>query len=610
MEKDVQIIIRKLQAADDWHQRREAIIELGYHKGTFKEQSFVLNVLMEQLRDPMPEIIQAAAISLGRLGTFEAIEELSRPRVLNSSDMRVRWAAVSALGSLGDFRIIDTLVPIIDDSEWLVRNEAFNAIKKKVTEIVELGDNRLARILLRMLALEDEEIVELAREGLSQLGARSRDLIIEALASQNEAVRSNAVMVLGEMKYSESLPYVIGALSDSSRQVRCSAAFTLGEMGHSEAIEPLVTALTDSSDLVQDAASDALIKFDNLATKPLLNALGHEINMHSIRAIILTLGKIADESALPLLVQYLRNSYSLVRVATILALKPFGTKVLPYLIELLSVNNSDIESLILDASNAENPATQIRAIKALGSLEDHRSTWLLKLLEIGDDSEVSLAAQKALVQIGCAAWGRCGALTLLGEIGAEEVFPYLINSLHDDSSNVRIEAAKALGKFGGGKVLKPLAKTVATDEDPYMRAEALKTLRWLGITSKIVIDAGLESLNDSSWEVRNHAARLLGNFQENRSIAPLIKTLSDENWRVRQSAEDALQNFGKKAVPALIETLKSNDWVVRLRVSRALGEIGDTRAIAPLEKIISKEVHHPQAKNIEQLALNKIKNNS
>jgi HEAT repeat protein len=182
----------------------------------------------------------------------------------------------------------------------------------------------------------------------------------------------------------------------------------------------------------------------------------------------------------------------------------------------------------------------------------------------------------------------------------------LKTGLHDNSSNVRLEAVKALGKLGGKKSINPLANVVISDDDPYLRTEALRTLRWLGISSKKIIDASLKALNDPVWEVRNQAARLLGNLQNNRSIEPLLKTLSDDNWSVRQSAEEALQNFGVKVVPTLIEALKSGDWVVRLRVARALGEIGDPRAIEPLKKAITVETKHPEAQLMQQKALSKL----
>ncbi|MCR4439679.1 MAG: HEAT repeat domain-containing protein [bacterium] len=568
-------LLQQAVAGADWRDRRLAIIALGYCREPSVQQPTLVKTLIGLLRDPLPEIQQAAVISLGRLGASEAIEELSKPRIVNSLDMRVRWSAISVLRTLGDHRVIETLIAAADDEEWLVRNEALIGLQQKVTDIVASTDENLARILLRMLALKEEPVVSLAISGLVQMGERSIDMVIESMRSPSELVRRNAARVLGEMR-------------------------------NPEAIEPLVAALSDTSEKVHQAASQALVRFGRLATHALLRALEHERNKTPLRTLILTLGEIRDQAAVPHLVKHLSSSYFTVRGAAIAALKPYGTAIVPHLLKMLAVNESDISDLLASVADADNPTVQVRAINALGSLEEHRAVPLLKRLVAGENQEVAEAAQEALVKIGCAAWGRCGALALLGEVGDRSLLPVVERSLRDDSTNVRLEAVRALGKFASEEVIATLGQTALSDPDPYIRTEALRTIRWTGISSTAAVDVALSALSDPDWQVCTQAARLLGNIREERAIQPLLAALRHQNWTVRQSAEDALRNFGTKAVPALIEALDSDDWVVRLRAARALGEIGDPQAIPALQHAVARQDEHPRAKAIAQEALQKL----
>jgi len=98
---------------------RAAIMELGYAK-----EADVYPLLVEQLRNPNPDVQHAAVISLGRLGRVEAIEELIKPKIFRSPAPAVRWAAVAAVGKLGDYRVIDHLLKAVEDAEWIVRTQA------------------------------------------------------------------------------------------------------------------------------------------------------------------------------------------------------------------------------------------------------------------------------------------------------------------------------------------------------------------------------------------------------------------------------------------------------------------------------------------------------
>jgi len=564
--------------------RREALIELGY-----EESPDIYPLLIEQLDDPNSSIQHAAVISLGRYGNPMAIEELIKPKILHSPVVNLRWATVAALGKLGDYRVIDHLLKAVEDSEWIVRNQAVTELKDKIRDIIELKDARYARILVRLMALENEEIVNLVIEGFVELGGQSIGLLLDALKSPSASIRENAATALGRIKSREAVVALIELLDDSEWKVRRSSAQALGEIGDKRAIEHLIHSLRDNVERVQQEAVESVVRFGKLSTGPLLNALAYEKNKFTLRAILQALGAICDIKAVPALVGQLSNSYFIVRRASQRALVRFGTQITDVLLHTLSYNKSSIDKLLKDADNRDDPALQIRAIRALGGLEDHRAVRLLKDLVDKGWPDVQDAAMQALIQIGCAAWGRCGALIVLRSIADESITPYLVESLSDDSDNVRLEAVRTLAKVDGSSAIDPLIVVARKDRDPYVRYEAVRLLRRIGVGYLQVLELALTVLKDSHQDVRSQAARLLGNFQDDRSIAPLVKATADTNWNVRESAENALFNFGQKAILPLIQALSSRAWTTRFRAARLLGEIGDSRAIAPLEKILKKK---------------------
>lgn len=601
--KPLEPIFQVVREGHDASVVRSAIMELGY-----EPREGVYPILVEKLNDPNPGIQHAAVISLGRLGRPEAIEELIKPKIFRSTAANIRQAAVAAVGKLGDYRVIDFLLKAVDDPEWIVRTQAVTELMGKVQEILDRRDVRLIHILIHMLSLENEEIVGLAVEGFKEFGADSLPPLHEALNSSSPLVRSNVARALGKLKSRQSVPYLLDLLKDCEWQVRASAAEALGLIGDKTSIEALVLKIQDNVGKVQDQAAAAIIRFGKLATMPLLNALARERDKFALRAMILALGRIGDPKSVPSLVGHLRSSYFVVRQAAMTALIRFGPTVAGVLLPTLSFNSSRIEALLRDAADQRRPELQIRAIKAIGGLEDHRAVGKLKeLVDVGLP-EVQEAAMEALGQIGRAAWGRCCAVKILAEVSDSSLTPLITRSLADDSDNVRFEAVRALGKMDGPEAVKLLIGVIKKDHADFIRAEAIRAVRTIGAGQPVVLEAALHGLKDKSREVRCVSARLLGLFHDKKSILPLLKAIADPHWSVRESAENALMNFGHDAVRPLIEALASPTWTTRFRAARLLGEIGDIRAAAPLDKLLARKGEHKDVREVASIAVKKIRN--
>lgn len=589
--------------SEDASSVRAALMRLGYEK-----RDEVYAVLVAKLDDPNPSIQHAAVVALGRQGRPEAIDELSKPKILHSSYHQIRWAAVTALGRLGDHRIIDLLLKAAEDPEWIVRTEAITELMVKVKDIIARKDPKLARVLIYMFSLDNEEIVELAMNGFQELGTASVDWLHEALRNPSPNIRGNGARTLGRMRSQASTPYLLELLYDEDASVRAGASEALGLIGDKVSVEPLVRMVQDNVEKVQEQAATALVRFGKAATVPLLNALSRERDKYAQRAFIKCLGQIGDPKTVPALINCLRSSYFIVRQAAVSALVMFGPIVTRHLLATLSYNTSDIDLLKRDAGDNEHPELQMRAIKAIGGLEDHRAVGLLKELVESGLPDVQEAASQALYQIGCAAWGRCSAMKVLAEVGDPTIVPEILHSLRDDSDNVRFETVRALGRLGGAEAVRHLVRIAGKDPRDFIRREAIRLLRTAGQGHPEVLDVARRHLKDPSRDVRVQCARLLGGYLDKSSMGPLLKAMSDSHWSVRESAELALLNFGREAVDLLVEALKNPSWTTRFRAARLLGETGDPRAAAPLKNALGRRGERKDIRRVAQASLEKLGN--
>jgi HEAT repeat protein len=568
----------------DTDERREAIIALGY-----EHDPEVFKTLLACLGDPSVRIRHAAVISLGRYGNSSAVAELSKPKIFRCPSSDIRMAAVTAIGQLGDFQVIEKLAEAVEDEEWVVRNQAVSELKRKIDDIIQKQERRAGQMLVHMLDLENAEVVEMVVQGLAAMGQPVVDLLLRAAGGSSPGMRASAAMALGVIGLSSFVPHLIPMLSDADWKVRRNAIQALGRIGDENAVEALVACIEDNTSEVQKQAVAALVDFGRLATEPILSALRHVRNKTVQRAMIRTLGEINDLRAIAELIRHLGSTYYVVRTAAIRTLVMYGDAAVPMLTATLSFNRSDIRPLMKDVHSSDDRQARIRAIRALGALEDHRAVDALKRAAVQSDAETAEAAERALFQIGTAAWGRCSALVCLREIGSRSALPSILEALRDPSNNVRLEALRALVKFPGEASIPPLMKLVAEEKDPYLRAEAIGVIRMNGTPHPGLADLGLARLADPDWNVRAQAAGLLGNLRMPGSLRPLLARFKDPHWSVQESAENALHNYGSDAVPILIRALHDRSPSVRVRAVRLLGEVANRDALDQLDNLARKK---------------------
>ena len=379
-----QSLVDKARNSEKWEKRRLSIIELSHYS-----DAKLFSLFTSALDDPVSEVRHSAIIALSRLGDPRAVSLLAKPRYLQSKELNMRWATVRALGKLGDIHVIDTIVPLVDDEEWLIRNEVISILIDKTQEIVKRQDPSLARILIRMLSIDEPVITKIAVEGLINIEFACSSLLMDTMKNIHEQIRKNIIYILGETLDQRALPLLIDALNDPQRVVRKEAALALGKIKDASTLKYLIQHLTDQNDEVRQALINAIVQFGKQAFEPLQSELSHALDKTVRTSIINALGKLKDNNSIPILIEHLKSSYHIVRSETVLALSQFGPVVITPLIEQLYSAHSETQDLLKEASQKNGIVGKLRVIKALGDLEDYRATTILK--ELLSDSQAEIA---------------------------------------------------------------------------------------------------------------------------------------------------------------------------------------------------------------------------
>ena len=92
----------------------------------------------------------------------------------------------------------------------------------------------------------------------------------------------------------------------------------------------------------------------------------------------------------------------------------------------------------------------------------------------------------------------------------------------------------------------------------------------------------IAALDDEDWGIREDAAVALGQYDDARSIQPLIRCLRDADRAVREAAASSLTALGQPAVLSLGFCLNDSNLQVQETAASILATIADERVFEPL----------------------------
>jgi HEAT repeat protein len=218
-----------------------------------------------------------------------------------------------------------------------------------------------------------------------------------------------------------------------------------------------------------------------------------------------------------------------------------------------------------------DPVRRARAAEILGTLGRKDAVPALAKLLKDPDADVRVVAARALGRIGdpeaarpllaCIASRRRSvpahlAAHALASLGAG-VQPALVSALGDPHEAMRATAAEVLGLIGGIGATGRIEAVLRTDPSVEVRVRAARTLGRLGTRSALA--PLLEALEpDRPLALRAEAARALGELGTPTAASALTAVLSDRQFEVAHQAARALLRLGKKGRAALHEAVEQS----------------------------------------------------
>ncbi len=187
-------------------------------------------------------------------------------------------------------------------------------------------------------------------------------------------------------------------------------------------------------------------------------------------------------------------------------------------------------------------------LKAIAALKDYPAATALPLLQAHQQDPEFLV--------------RSFVARELGRFLEDESFALLLEIMrHDDTPNVRAEAANSLSLFGLVSAAH-LTNTFLQDDHWLVRRSILAALCDLGAAGEIweVAREAIGNLEDLA--TREAAIRALGALahtaQETIAIDALSNLRNSEDWRVRQQVAVALKSFDRPSAKDLLTQLRQD----------------------------------------------------
>lgn len=326
---------------EDWAIREEAASLLG----TLKDPRAVPPLIV-LLRDQDRSVREAAIGALREIGA-PAVESVGA--CLTQADLSVQESASAVLATIADERVLPQLITALRSEDWIVRMHAAKALSR-----VRNADT--VAPLIPLLQDKVKAVREEAVAALAAIGEAAIPSLLEALQHDEWLVRLHAVESLGKTRSHRAVEPLLSALfNDRDSAVREDAVRALGEIGDPQAIDYLFTAMREPS--LRTLAVEALGRIgDPRAVPALIDVViggrppettrtvagcGDQWNEEFITqgAAVRALGTIGDERAIPALVAALGPTQTRAEAAA--SLPKFGSKVVPFLVPLLSDSQDD-----------------------------------------------------------------------------------------------------------------------------------------------------------------------------------------------------------------------------------------------------------------------------
>jgi len=461
---------------------------------------------------------------------------------LRYDDETARTEALEALKSFGE-PAISILLDNLKHDHKNIRISAAWALSR-----LEPTPEGAVEALKPLLDVYSEEVKKAAAEAIDRIEgkvpkddvntpaepAEKKEMTVQeiqrALTGRDLSAKRRAVEALKELDDAASLvPGLIKTLRDDPSIFVIEALEIIGDK---RAVAPLMVVLSDASELNRKKAAQAL-------------------------------GRIGDESAIPLLVSKLnyRNSF---RSDVVAAIGAFGEKAVPPLLKILDQRKGRDNSVLLSA---------LAATQAPSALPE-----LARRLKHEDSTQRAVAA-RAMIH-----FGHPSAIPALREVFSLEV----LSDKRVDTRESVVLALAAIGEPAIPALLEATAdETVISSDKKTIAGKARTALKKIIGKNKSYVPLLIESLKDKDKDTRRSAAWLLGEVGHYSAAAALGKmAINDKNDYVQVIACAALTKIPHRDAYREMMNVVENAHYARTYDPAVykFGELGDPLAVPSLMK--------------------------
>lgn len=392
-----------------------------------------------------PLLKKALFECIGIVGTPDAVNLLSEG--LHDRARNVREAALLALDSIRRRTAKDDVENVIDPClrllsgtdavEYLMAMLQGHDKKLKhaaISILGAVGDPRVVDVFLR--EYRDENMQQIALQALRDMGAAVGELLPNRFSSADDESRCVMVHLCGELQFPESINLVSAGLHDAVPLVRALSAEAIGKAAMTELIPAVIDLLNDSSADVRRKATDALVRLAAVANEAVAAAaiqLADSENPDCRFQAVRLLSALRDAGHLSLLS---KDENSRVRREAVSCLG--------------DLRRVEFSSRLSMALADEDPDVRVAAATALGwpAFDDESGSLLLALNDPSPRVQVAALRslgrrqqQSALESITAMLGSLSGmllisALQALFQISPEKALPHLLKAEQDADSEV------------------------------------------------------------------------------------------------------------------------------------------------------------------------------
>ena len=551
-------------------------------------------VLRETLENESDINVASSIISsLGKFRDAAAIPPLLR--ILQRSDMWLKFHAVEALGEIGDRASLPAILPLY----------AEKSLRKPVLEAIgKIGDAGTINFLLKVVS-EEEKLNVTALRALVRIAEADRPRIVEK--NERELIQRNFRTSFPASKVDELIDQ---AQSTAKRDVRAFILKLLGWSGDERAIAVLLSFLDQPE--TAEVAAQALIDFGPLAVPPILDALQNAQEDEVIALELRVINAIGSTASIGAVLPFLDHENAMIRR---MAIETLG--------ELMHPSPVDYLLAKLDDSDVGAQQAAVNAVSALVSaFPEIKADVLSKIRRLLQSKSVPAKLNSLSIYVNIQGEGyhdelllaskdsdstiRQKAVSLMGKFSEERFGDQLVLSLADESASVRLAAINAVVRLRPEKGIEPLISSLE-DSDVWIRTAAAQALGEYGHAA--AIEPLMRHLESDLPPVRIAAIEALGKSGQASVRNVLFRCTTDPDIEIRRAAVLALARVpGEEVFRRLMDSMSDHDWRIRAAAAAALGIRADSKALSSLHRALEDSDTYVQESAV--LALDKIADRS